>query len=187
MSEALTALWEILQFCWLAVASVVLAAILYSAVATNYEKQRQKPSAWRRWRYCPKGDHRDSLFILWGVLGDNAGELGVAVIDLGGEVGMAGGHAFERDGGRDEGVCDVSGRARGGHAFGTGFAGLAPIFGPDTLWADVSTALICVSTAVRAFIALVRAVRSTRRASTLPSRAFGVEVPRWARTDSAAW
>lgn len=53
--------------------------------------------------------------------------------------------------------------------------------------AEVSTPLIWFSKAVLAFIALVRAVRSTRNASTYLSRALGVEVPRSASTDSAAW
>lgn len=40
---------------------------------------------------------------------------------------------------------------------------------------------------VRAFIAEVRAVRKMRRHSTGPSLVLGVEMPRSASTDWAAW
>ena len=53
--------------------------------------------------------------------------------------------------------------------------------------AEVRAPLIWFSSAVRAFTALVRAVRSTRSASTHPLRVLGVEVPLPLRTDSAAW
>jgi hypothetical protein len=65
----LAALWAFVGFCWLALASVVLAALLYSAICENYERQRRRPSAWRRWRHCPKGDHRDTPYVLFGVFG----------------------------------------------------------------------------------------------------------------------
>ena len=70
MSEALTrvffAFCTLLGFFSVAGFFVLLATTLVVAIVDNIRRQLARPSRWRRWRYCSKGNHRDTLHQAFG-------------------------------------------------------------------------------------------------------------------------